>query len=152
MRLVCVVDEVEFEAKRASAHYCSARCRKRAQRQRAAGVATALPAKPPRPSPEKSVVQPSPAALPSIGVTLEQVTVAELVKVSRLKTPGGVAAVLLARRLDMAGLETGSSMAAVVREHRASLAAALVNGTVENDPVDELKARRETKSKRGRSA
>lgn len=61
-----------------------------------------------------------------------------------VSSPLGVCALLLARRLDRGVLsgESGSGMAALNREYRATLAEATA-GRVMADPNDELRARRE---------
>jgi hypothetical protein len=123
----------EFEAKRASAKYCSERCKKRAQR-RPGGTKTAevlaLPAEPTR-DPE--------------GDWLAQATEAELRNAGRLSSAIGQAALALARRIDASGGETGSALASLVREHRATLAEAVKDAAKAADPLDELRNRRERK-------
>ena len=80
--------------------------------------------------------------------SLTKATLAALQEADRAETPGGRAALLLARRLDMTTADTGSSIAALVREHRATLAAALANAQT-GDQVDELKERRDRKRAAG---
>ena len=135
MRKACDSCGVAFEAKRPAAKYCGERCRKRAQR-RPGGVkaktrAGALPV----------------AALPvgSHEGPLAAATLAELEQAGRADTAAGNAALALARRIDSGITETGSSLAAMVREHRATLAEAVRNAAVAADPLDELRSRRERK-------
>jgi hypothetical protein len=131
---MCEVCPTEFEAKRASAKYCSERCKKRAQR-RPGGTTAAkvlpLPAEP--------------ASEPALGGSVAAATFAELESAGRLGTAVGQAALALARRIDAAGAETGSSLAAVARQHLVTLAEAVKGAQVQMDEVDELRNRRERK-------
>ena len=111
-----------FESKRAAGRWCSDRCRKRAQRAPAPAVVLAVP--------------------PGEG-ELTEVTRLELQEAGRVDTSLGQAALLLARRLDSTSADTGSSLAALVREHRATLAEATRGLKVAGDLLDELKARRD---------
>jgi hypothetical protein len=63
-----------------------------------------------------------------------------LESVDRVETPSGAAALALAAVLD-AGSPSG--MAAVAKEYRAAMDAALAGVAAEADLVDELRARRE---------
>jgi hypothetical protein len=125
----------EFEAKRAAAKYCSERCKKRAQR-KPGGVRTAkvveLPA------------EPASEPAPVVG-SVAAATLAELDHAGRLETAVGQAALALARRIDHAGAETGASLAALARQHLATLAEAVKNAKQAADPLDELRGRRERK-------
>ncbi|WP_202235285.1 hypothetical protein [Actinacidiphila reveromycinica] len=116
----------EFEAKRSSARYCSERCKKRAQR-RPGGVEADVK------------VLPRPADDEGDGA-LAEVVRAELAAVARAETSAGQVALALARRIDGAEQESGASLAALVKEFRASLAAATAGAEVETDPIDELRA------------
>jgi hypothetical protein len=136
----CEVCPTEFEAKRASAKYCSERCKKRAQR-RPGGVKAAKVL----PLPAEPTSEPAPALTGSVAAA----TIAELEAAGRLDTATGQAAVALARRIDAAGAETGSSLAAVARQHMATLAEAVKNASVAADPLDELRMRRERKRDTG---
>jgi hypothetical protein len=57
----------------------------------------------------------------------------------RLDTPAGQAALALAGRLDLGNDDTGSSVASVAKEFRATLAEALAGAVVELDALDDLK-------------
>lgn len=121
-----------FEAKNARATFCSDRCRKAASRAggRVDKVATPSADVPDTPRTDADVVTPSVTAA----------TVRELVEANRLDTALGAAALLAACRLDGTNLaDTGASVAALIREHRAALAAALVDGESAADPVDDLR-------------
>lgn len=82
----------------------------------------------------------SPAPSSSGGVA--EAARAELAAAGRVGTSIGRAAIALAEKLDVAVFDTGSSMAAVSREYRATLAEALKDVRVDVDQVDELGARR----------
>lgn len=103
-------------------------CRKRAQR---AGAAVAAIDRPP--------------------VSVVAATTATLVAVGKLESLDGAAALAIARKLD-AGGDTGSAVAALVRELRATMAAACADGEHEEDPVDELSAWRSERQKRAGGA
>ena len=125
MRKQCAVCSEPFEAKRNTAKYCSRRCSVRAARQ-------------PKPEPAGQMpVDPD--------SELWTATLNELAAAARVASASGQAALLLARRLDSQMTETGSSVAAMVREHRAALADALKGASAEVNPLDELRARRERK-------
>lgn len=117
-----------FEAKRAAAKYCGERCKKRAQRQPKA--------------PDSEV---SPRAAEVTADALAVATRTELEAAGRLASATGQAALVLARRIDSCEAETGSSLAALVREHRATLGEALQAAEGKADPLDELRVRRERK-------
>ena len=125
MREQCAVCSEPFEAKRKTAKYCSPRCRVRAARQPKAEAAAPMPVDP--------------------DAELWTATLDELTAAGRVASASGQAALLLARRLDSRLVETGSSVAAMVREHRAALADALKSASSEVNPLDELRARRERK-------
>jgi hypothetical protein len=126
MRKRCTVCSEEFEAKRSAAMYCSGRCQKRAQRQ-------------PKPGEPAATMPVDPDS------ELWTATLDELTSATRVASASGQAALLLARRLDSGLTETGSSVAAMIREHRAALADALKGARAETNPLDELRARRERK-------
>jgi hypothetical protein len=121
----CLMCPAEFEAKRASAKYCSPRCRMRASR---AGVAggRSVPVRPDGPQSD----------------AVECVTRAELAQVGQVDSSSGQCALALARRID-AGMESGAGLAALVREHRNAMADALGGADLEVSPLDQLRQRRE---------
>lgn len=123
----CDVCNESYEAKRLNSRFCSAKCRKRNQRN---------PASPPAP----------PTPLPAVTVDEDSIlttTRAELEAAGRLGTPLGQVAVRLAARLDADLRESGMGVAAIVREHRATLAEAVKGAQAAADPVDELRERRD---------
>ena len=113
-----------YEAKRSSSKYCSDRCRRRAHE-------GSLPA---------VVVPFVPPALVVGGIA--SATQRELEGAEMLDTSLGQKAMFLAMHLDNMSNDTGSSVAAVVREHSAVMVRALELGKVEADPLDELAIRR----------
>lgn len=134
MRKDCPSCGTAFEAKRATAKYCSNKCRQRAfQRTGPAGRPETAP--PLEPSSE-----PGPTAA---------ATTVELERADRLNTAIGQAALVLAKRIDASSTETGGSLASLVREHRATMAEALRDTDGQADPLDELRTRRERKLSSG---
>jgi hypothetical protein len=81
------------------------------------------------------------APVPSDGY-LTAATLTELEDADMATSSLGQAALLLARRLDTPTMDTGSSIAALVREHRATLTAAVGAGTRAVDPLDQLAMQR----------
>lgn len=133
-----------FEAKRSTAKYCSDRCRVQAQRRAGSDksdgkvIAFGLAAVPPTSREEGRGPGP-----------LESAALAELEAVGRAGTLAGGVVLALARRIDQAGPDdTGSGFAALTKELRASLAAA-VAGAETADGIDRVRQQREEK-RRGR--
>lgn len=143
MKKNCEVCGKPFDAKRRTAKYCSNEHRVQAQRGAATGTATVValgvvPAPPDEPRRER---EPGP---------LEAAARAELEAVGRAETLAGGLVLALARRIDQAGPEdTGSGIAALSKELRASLAAA-VAGAETADDIDQVRRQREEK-RRGRT-
>lgn len=117
-----------YEAKRGNSRYCSAACRQRAHR-----------------SPEP-IVTPVTDLPVTVVVTqpgsLTEATERALAAAGMVDSPDGQAALLLARRLDGSAMDTGSSIAAMVREHAVRVKAAVDAGKVSDDPLDQLADRR----------
>jgi len=117
---------VEFEAKRASRKWCSDGCKMRNARGRLA---------------------PPPAVVVLDAATFEGeltvVTRRELEASGRVDTSAGQRALLYARRLDSTSAESGAGVAALGREHGATMAEATRGVKVAGDLLDELKARRD---------
>lgn len=123
MKRACDSCGEEYEAKRPSSRYCSETHRKRAQR----GHVMASPmSAPPTVQPDRSTVD---------------AVRAELTDAGRIDTFLGRAALALAARIDSATAVMG--FAALVKELRATMAAATEGVAVAADPVDELRARRD---------
>ena len=73
---------------------------------------------------------------------------AELVVADRVESSLGQSALLMARRLDTPGADTGSSVAALAREQRATLALALESASNILDHADQLRLQREARIRR----
>lgn len=84
-------------------------------------------------------------------LTVAAATHAALEQAGRLDSPAGSSAMVLAAKLDRGG-DTGSAVAALVRELRATMVDALANAEVAEDPVDELRRKREERQSRAGSA
>jgi hypothetical protein len=138
----CEVCGKPFDAKRRTAKYCSNEHRVQAQRGAATGTATvvALGVAPAPPADSRRERESGP---------LESAARTELEAVGRAETLAGGVVLALARRIDQAGPDdTGSGFAALTKELRASLAAA-VAGAEQSDEVDRVRKQREEK-RRGR--
>jgi hypothetical protein len=122
----CVVDDVEFEALRPHAKYCSDRCRKRGLRN--PELVTEVPQKGPAPR--------------SSG--LEVATRAQLEKVGRVDSLAGQQALIMARNVDAAPMGT-TIVSSLMREFRSSLAEAMEGVSVEPDALDRVRSRRDAK-------
>lgn len=131
----CDVCRVPYEAKRASSKYCSDGCRKRAQR--APGVPLAA-----------VVTSLASASLPAEDGSLCLATVRELEAADQLGSSLGQACLFIARRLDSGSMDTGSSVAALLRELRATIAEAIASGRVAADPLDQIAAKRAARQAR----
>lgn len=131
MKKNCATCGKAFEARRSTAKYCSGKCRVQAQRASGDAVApvTALP------DPDER----------GPGV-LEAAAAAELAGAGLLDSVEGAVVLTLARRIDTSGpLETGSAFAALTKEFRAALSAAMAGAESAADPLDELRMRRDAK-------
>lgn len=123
----CVVCGSAFDSPRARI-YCTGKCAKRAQRlPRPEGAKpAALRIVPDQPAPDRS---PEPAAAeraPVPRADLIGATRTKLEQAHRFEHELGQAAMLMAERLDRVGMmETGAGVAALMKEYRATLAAAL---------------------------
>jgi len=109
----------QFEAQRSTARYCGSTCRSRAHR-----------------APVVSVGQANP---------LREAVRQELEAAGRLETVLGQQALMLADRLAAQG-DTGSAVAALSRELRAVMEAALADAPAAADALDELAERRRRKA------
>jgi hypothetical protein len=142
MDRLCVICGGTFTAKRPQARMCSDRCRKRSQRSSGTpqGVqgAPVVPVAVPLPQSEDSA---------GLGAGVAESTRAKLVALDRLDSPLGQAAMVLARRLDNPGMDTGSSIASVARQYQLTMEAATEGEKVASDPLDELRARRDMKKR-----
>jgi hypothetical protein len=133
MELTCAACGEPFDAKSRRFKFCA---RPECKRQRARG----------RKRGERAVGEVIDLPPPPARVSVTSATRAQLEKVGRAETAEGQNAIVLAERLDAAtynALETGSSVAALSKQHLAALADALKDVSVNADGVDELKLRRE---------
>jgi hypothetical protein len=144
MRKVCGSCGKPFEAKRAAAKYCGATCRKRASRS-----PDAIRAKAARSGAGPTVVEMGEQARDRERGPLLEATTTELEKAGRLTSPAGQAALALAQRIDYGGAETGSAMASLVREYRATMADALKGAEAANDELDQIRGSAALKLLRG---
>lgn len=129
----CVICHGRFAAKRHTAKYCSERCRKRSQRQ----LENPLP----------------PVAVTSMGVVklapetegggIYAITRRVLEDAERLYTPMGQASMLIAEILSSGVQDTGSSIAALIRQYDLSLTKALDGATTVKSPLEQGRAARE---------
>lgn len=126
-----------FEAKRPNATYCSAKCRKRAQRAGTAGGQARTVPLPPRPDD------------PGEDGPVTAATRRELAAAGREESALGQGALAAARRIDTPTSDSGSAVASLIREHRAALAEALDGAKPAMDDLDELRARRDAKRHAG---
>lgn len=94
---------------------------------------------------EENKVRPLPPVQSSTPIgSLAEATHARLEAAGLLDDPSGVAALILAAQID-ARADSGASMAALVRQHGASMADAVGRAAVADDPLDELARRRDVK-------
>lgn len=135
MELACATCGKPFTAKRRTAKYCSEKCKKRPQRAPKLVALAHLTAADLRPDPPEP-----PERGRSAGVA--DATERELADAGRLDTALGQAALSLAQRVDSSALDTGSSFASLIREHRATLAAALEGAKKSESKLEELRRRR----------
>ena len=127
MKRPCDACSAPYEALRAWSRFCSPTCRSRARRGARAPHLVHMPT-------------------PSAGAgQLVRAVVAELEKAERLETALGQAAVAVARRIERGG-DTGSAVASLTRELRATLDQAVAGARVTTSPLaqmrDELAERR----------
>lgn len=136
-----------FVAARSDAKYCSKRCQNKAsdaRRRGETGLRVVGPNEaPPAAAPE--VVAPPPPKEDDRG-PMEQATRAELDTGDRAGSVEGVAALVLARRIDRSALDSAAGLAGLVKELRATVAEAMKGAPVQ----DELAAfRASAQAKRG---
>lgn len=125
---------ITYEAKRANSRFCSSTCRIRSHRNGGSGKAPAV-------VPIESATE----RLPGSDGPLTASVRARLVEVDRLDSWQGQNALLIAQRLDAETTDTGSSIAALSRQLDVAMGQALDGVAIPNDPLDELRARRERK-------
>lgn len=121
----CVQCTREFPVVRSTAKYCSPTCRSRARRAQGSGAAEAV-------------------------AGLVDQTVGELLRLGKLDSVMGQHALILARRME-SPFETLAAVAAGGKELSRLMAVAAAKGAAE-DPVDDVKRKRDEKAARARSA
>jgi hypothetical protein len=124
-----------YEPLRAASRYCSGACRTRAHRAGIARPAVARPEKPQRHAPAASG-------------NLTAAVLEELRVASKETTALGQACLAVAQRIDHAQLESGSALAAMTREFRAALEAALAVKADNGDVLDEMARKRQERLSR----
>ena len=125
MQRICESCKKPYQATRPNSKFCGDTCRKRAQR-----------------SPKKSPGKP--VATPVVSAGVAAAAARELEAADRLDTVLGQAALVLARRIE-SPMETGASIASMTKQLRETLADALKGAAQAADPLDEIRARRESK-------
>ena len=133
MKRLCGTCARHHEARRVTSKFCSQRCQKRASRSPAGLSAASL------------LTFPAPVDGP-----LTVATMAKSIVADRVESSLGQAALLMTRRLDTAGADTGSSVAALAREQRATHALALGSAMNVLDPADQLRLQREARIRKQR--
>jgi hypothetical protein len=128
MQRACVRCGAPFEAKLPTAKYCGSSCRARQSERPVVAAA-----------PVADLPSPAPVPVPSRLVVMVE---AELEAAGRLNTARGQMALELAMFVGNP-FDNGSQRAALLRELRACLDAALEGAKVADDPLDEIRARRE---------
>lgn len=145
MKVRCEVCGDAFEAQRRTARFCGSKCRMRAHRGAEVVPLRPEPARKPAPrARRKAAANADEESQPVLG-QVEAAVTKQLADAERLATPLGQAALVLARRLDSGKYDTGSAMASLVRQLEATLESATADAKVADDPVDELRRRRDRK-------
>jgi hypothetical protein len=130
MQRACDSCRTSYTAKSPLSRYCSSRCAKRAQRTGLARFAA-----------EPAVV----AVVPSGAGAVEAAVRGALEAAGRLSAPLGEVALVLARRLDAPGGESGSGLASVAKQLAVTLAAVGSDVRPADDLLDDLRIRRDRK-------
>ncbi len=133
MQRECASCGLQYVARRATSRFCGGTCQKRAERARAAGI------------PLRAVPHDDLGAPPS---ALVEAVTRELDEVGRLGTVAGQAALVLAERI-ASRRETGAATAALAKQLSATMDKALGGVAKAADPLDEIRARRDRKRRRG---
>ncbi|WP_417220522.1 hypothetical protein [Arthrobacter sp.] len=142
MEVACATCGNVFLAKRSTARFCSDSCRVRAHRAKGPKLAAAVAAAAPRAAGGKVERPTTPDGEP---LSVEDAVRAELEKADRVGTVMGQSALVIARRLDMPTMDTGSAVSTMVKQLSATLDEALAGQSKAVDPLDELRARRARK-------
>lgn len=132
----CAACGEKIEGRTARAKYCSERCKRRFHR----GARASTPSRTKTQSEAKSQDD-GRGAIEST----EAATLMALSEAKKLGTPGGQAALVLARRIDRSHVDTGAGLASMVKRLQETVAELLADVQADDDPVDELTRRREEK-------
>jgi hypothetical protein len=130
MERACDSCRTLYTAKSPLSRYCSPRCAKRAQR---TGLAR---------SAQGAATIPEP---PAVTQEVEAAVRGALENAGRLSAPLGQVALVLARRLDAPGGDTGSGLASVAKQLAVTLAAITSDVRPADDLLDDLRIRRDRK-------
>ena len=134
MKRDCAVCSRSFEYRRPEAKYCGPVCRNRASKSATTGAPLVT-------TPPKGAAMSKPAG-PGSQDLVAAIT-AQLDGAGLLGSAVGHQALQLARR--MGEYDTGGGLASLSRELRAVMSEAMRAGTAAEDPLDELRARRDAK-------
>lgn len=132
----CEFCSVQYRTSSPTSRFCSNKCRQAAHRQRNSEAVT----------PQQASVTAEPDDSPPPASTSKSVR-AQLEQAGRSETYLGQAAIALAERIDSSRSVMG--FAALVKELRVTMDAALAGVKVAEDPIDELRARRDRKRRTG---
>jgi len=153
MQHSCTVCGKAFETSRAHARYCSSTCRGRALRTRKADSASGadvvtLSA---TASSKRTAVASAPADEES--VSLVEVVTQQLRSAGKLATYGGQQALVVAKRLQASGGDTGAAVASLSKELERLMTIIMADVQTEPDAIDEAQAAvlqlRTTRRRRG---
>jgi hypothetical protein len=130
-----------FEAKRQTAKFCTSACRVRAHQAAKSG----RPITPDLPRHREGAAVVALPPLPAEAAGITSATERELRSAGRLDTVAGQLALLSARLLDSGVQDTGSSMAALIRQHLATVEKALDGAVAAETPLEKIRRERELK-------
>jgi len=137
LNVQCATCGTTFGAQRKTAQYCSTKCRVQAVRARARAAESDVPTVQPRRDGARLVaLEPKAHAADGLVATTERT----LAAANRLDTYHGVVAMYQARLLDSGVQDTMSSMAAMYKEYKATMAEALEGAQVASNPLTEIRA------------
>jgi len=143
LNVTCARCGTTFGAQRKTAQYCSTKCKVAAVRARQREADSAPPAIQPRRDGARLVaLEPKSHASDGLVATTERV----LAAANRLDSYHGVVALYQARLLDSGVQDTMSSMAAMFREYKASMAEALAGVVDAETPLEKIRRERELKA------
>lgn len=146
MEVKCATCGENFIAKRSTAKYCSTPCRVRAHRTKEVALPPVVKlATAKKQNQGKGRGKSPPGEDQEEPTSVEDAVRAELDKAECAGSVMGQAALVLARRLDRPTLDTGSAVSSLVKQLSSTLDAALAAANTVEDPVDEIRRRRDAK-------